>query len=293
MAAIEITDLTTSEVEGTGVFDKLMKSMVAHITVEYDKNRIRGPEYSQVYLSGLQTTMQQSIQFLMERENALLTQKQVELAQKQIEIAEKDLLLKDKELIQSDKAIELADKNIALTQAQIDKLLLEAPLVDAQRRMIEAQILNVPKEGQLLDEKINQATSETALVDQKVINAVTEELVLQGQKCKLDAEYALLVVQKARVINESSLIVQKILTETAQTSGANIDADSVLGRQIALLQRQADGFIRDAEQKSAKIVADLYAVNMGVTETASSDDVALVDDIKSIILKLKNTTGSA
>jgi len=42
MTAITVTDLTTGVVDGTGVFDGLMKATNAHIQVEYQKNRIKG-----------------------------------------------------------------------------------------------------------------------------------------------------------------------------------------------------------------------------------------------------------
>lgn len=61
---LDVRELTTKALDGTGVFDVLMASTSLHIQNEYDKGRIRGPEYSQVYLGGLQATLSASIEYL-------------------------------------------------------------------------------------------------------------------------------------------------------------------------------------------------------------------------------------
>ena len=47
---IALADLTTSLVDGEGVFDVLMRANKAHLEQEFIKGRIKGPEYAQVYL---------------------------------------------------------------------------------------------------------------------------------------------------------------------------------------------------------------------------------------------------
>jgi len=82
MTAITVTDLTTGVVDGTGVFDGLMKATNAHIQVEYQKNRIKGSEYATVYLGAMQSVMSQSLQFLLQQQQVDL---QAQLIEKQIE----------------------------------------------------------------------------------------------------------------------------------------------------------------------------------------------------------------
>ena len=48
-------DLTEATLGGNGVFDVLMRANKAHLESEFQKNRIKGPEYSQVYLGSFET----------------------------------------------------------------------------------------------------------------------------------------------------------------------------------------------------------------------------------------------
>lgn len=80
MAAIVIGDLTDGTVGGTGVFDKLMVAVNVHINGEYTSGRIKGPDYAKVYLGALESTLAQSVAFLMQQQVAdkqadLITQK--------------------------------------------------------------------------------------------------------------------------------------------------------------------------------------------------------------------------
>lgn len=59
-----ITDLTQGTLEGTGVFDALMRANKVHLEAEFQKNRIKGPEYATVYLGSLQAVMQAALTFL-------------------------------------------------------------------------------------------------------------------------------------------------------------------------------------------------------------------------------------
>lgn len=60
-----IKTLTTSEVDGSGVFDRLMKTVKLHLDEEYTSQRITGNEYSNVYLGALTAVLQTSVQFLL------------------------------------------------------------------------------------------------------------------------------------------------------------------------------------------------------------------------------------
>ena len=87
---VDVADLTSGKIGGTGVFDILMTVVSKHIQEEYNKNRITGKEYATVYIGAVNAVLQQAVQFLsigqqVEKLNAeigLLRQKTVtELAQ--------------------------------------------------------------------------------------------------------------------------------------------------------------------------------------------------------------------
>jgi hypothetical protein len=67
---IAITDLTAGTLDGSGDFDKLMVAVKAHLTEEYTKGRIKGPEFSTVYLGALQAVLAQAADFLLRKDIA-------------------------------------------------------------------------------------------------------------------------------------------------------------------------------------------------------------------------------
>jgi len=62
---LAVTDLTTGVVAGTGLFDKLMVSLTAHLQVEYQANRISGAEYTKAYIAVVTAALQTASQFLV------------------------------------------------------------------------------------------------------------------------------------------------------------------------------------------------------------------------------------
>ena len=68
MTPLALSELTTTTLNGTGIFDVLMRANKAHLQAEFDKGRIKGPEYASVYLGSLQAVMQAALSFLAQRQ---------------------------------------------------------------------------------------------------------------------------------------------------------------------------------------------------------------------------------
>lgn len=134
-------DLTTKIVDGTGIFDELMTAANAHLSAQWDMERITGTQYAEVYLGQLTAVLQQAVTFLIEKDktylNNLLINAQIELANKQIELA-------DKELEKADKEIELLDKQIELQE--LNKELI-AQKVKTEKAQISDTVDGVPVTG--------------------------------------------------------------------------------------------------------------------------------------------------
>ena len=101
MVDIQITDVTTGAINGTGVFDKLMASIKVQIQEEYDAGRIKGSDYATVYLGALQSVLSQSMEFVL-RERLVEAQiddvvKGIEIKDMQKQIAYVERVIKDKE----------------------------------------------------------------------------------------------------------------------------------------------------------------------------------------------------
>lgn len=108
MANIPISEVTSGTVTGTGYFDELMTAVTVRLEEQHKLGRIKGADYSTVYLGAMQYAMQQAIlfalqkqkadqeadllgqKFLTEVEQTLLVQKQQALYQKQTDGFDRD-----------------------------------------------------------------------------------------------------------------------------------------------------------------------------------------------------------
>ena len=110
---VQISDVTTTLVDGTGVFDVLMRSIDSHLDKQYISGRIKGSDYATVYLGALQTVLQQSIAFVLAEQKA---EKELDLLDEQILASTNDRAIKS---AQSAKDLALKEKDLALKDEQI------------------------------------------------------------------------------------------------------------------------------------------------------------------------------
>ena len=352
MAAITLAELTTATLEGNGVFDTLMRANKAHLESEFDKGRIKGPEYATVYLGSLQSVMGTALTFMTQRQKidleAQLLAQQILLAQAEVTKANASVLLVQAEVAKANAAVLLTQAQTAQAQAELAlitanagkiaaevglitqqtaKLVLEGekiPLeklqitaqtamvtqqklnaVDdlltaaAQRDKLEAELLNIPKQGVMLDKqalqliqqtenliqegvltegKVAQNAQQTANLAAEGLNIPKQGEVLFAQKCKLEAEFDLTASNTLKSAAEILLLNQKTATEKAQVTAFGVDPVSITGRQMDLYKAQADGFQRDAEQKAAKLLVDTWNVRRTTDEGTVADGTNMLND---------------
>ena len=287
-AIISITnaDLTTGELNGTGVFDILMKSTKAHLDEEFSNGRIKGPEYSQVYLGSMTSVMAQGTQFLLQRDQAsyqaLLLQKQAEMIELQKENlkVEKEKLEHERDRLKVE--IDKAKSEKLLVDAQVLKIKEDTLLTKAQITLVEQQVIteksNVENittgtigktQAKLVTENTNlgktgaKLDEETKIAKQNVINAVKQGSVLDNTSGK--------------ILEEQRLIDQKRVSERAQTEAGGAQDNSVIGKQIALYEAQRVGFKRNQEAKAAKIALDAFAIQANAEDL---DPAAIPSSLK-------------
>ena len=231
-----ITDLTLKTLDGTGVLDQMLATMRVHLAEQFDKERIQGTEYAEVYLGAFQSTLAAAIQFLLARRKLGLDLKLQE-AQISLTTAQEDQIRAEMQKIPHEiqalqKQLELADKQIA----QADK----------QLELTEAQIQVQLKQLDLMAEQLEQAKAQTAYYEQRTI------------------------------------------TEKAQTSAGVAATGSVIGTQIALMNKQADGYDRNAEQQAAQILANTWNVRRQTDEDTQANTTNKLDDasVGKVISKL-------
>lgn len=204
-----ITDLTQGTLEGTGVFDALMRANKVHLEAEFQKNRIKGPEYATVYLGSLQAVMQAALTFL---------------SQSQKVTAE----------------IALLEAQTALVAQQTLNAVKEGDVLDAQRCKLQAEFdltvsttLKSAQEITLLTQKVATERAQTTGLGVDADSVVGRQKALyQAQTTGFtrDAE------QKAADLLVRSWSVQRTTDETGTTANAtNMLNDATVGRVMTKL----------------------------------------------------------
>lgn len=239
--------LTTGEVEGSGVFDELMRTVKSHVRNEMQDGKINGEAYAQVYLGAIQSAMQTALQFTL-----------------QSEVVNKQLAILEEQLLTAQKNNELLDSQIA----QVD-------LANATAQFNLDYIL--PKQGVQLDNQNNLITKQTAVAEQQALQItaqidltgkqedLVDEQILAAEAQHTDITTGILGAQLDKLKKEASILAQKVLTERAQTEGtAWTDSNpsgigGLVGTEMLLKEKQRESFLRDAEQKAAKMYVDVFA----------------------------------
>jgi hypothetical protein len=124
MTDIAVTDLTNSTTadDGSGIFDVLINAVELHIVAQYEEGRITGEDYASVYLGAMQSTLAESVKFLLAEQSAGL---------------EADLL---NEKVKSEVKNNQTD---GVIDNQVAKLVSEKALLDQKTLTEEAQIEDI------------------------------------------------------------------------------------------------------------------------------------------------------
>lgn len=231
-----ITDLTLKTLDGTGVLDQMLATMRVHLGEQFDKERIQGTEYAEVYLGAFQSTLAAAIQFLLARRKLGLD-------------------------------LKLQEAQISLTTAQEDQ-------IRAEMQKIPYEIQALQKQLELADKQIAQADKQLELTEAQI----------QVQLKQLD----LMAEQLEQAKAQTAYYEQRTITEKAQTTAGVAATGSVIGTQIALMNKQADGYDRNAEQQAAQILANTWNVRRQTDEDTQANTTNKLDDasVGAVISKL-------
>lgn len=177
---------------------------------------------------------------------------------------------------------EYASLYAATLQSSIDRALTF--LLERDKNLLEREILE--KQRDTLEIGKVTAAHQRDLAAAQILN-------MQAATCKLQAEFDVLVKTLDKMSTEILLLNQKKVTETAQTNGAGITADSVIGKQTLLYGNQASAFLRDAEQKAAGIMTDVWNVSRTTDEATVRDATNKLADanIGAVVTKLMDGVG--
>lgn len=140
MSEIKVSDLTTVELDGQGVYDKMMRVYSIQLLHEHSSGRIQGPDYAKALISAQQSAMAQAVQFLLGAEVAA---KQADLISKQIEKIEREFPLIQLQIDRAASEAELMAQKLVTEKAQTQDIVNGVSItgvIGKQKTLYQAQI---------------------------------------------------------------------------------------------------------------------------------------------------------
>lgn len=219
MTDIVISDLTEAKLAGAGVFDVLMRATKAHLDEEFNKNRIKGAEYSTVYLGSLESVMRTALDFLMQKQKVTLEAQLLELQ------------------------VTLAGVEVEKAHAQRDLLVQQALNAVEEGKVLAQQVCKLKAEYDVLLLQKDRQNAETALLTQKL---ATEKAQTTGIGVDADSilgrQKALYLAQTNGFTRDAEQKVAKLMADTWNVrrttdegtiaDGTNMLNDATVGRAI-------------------------------------------------------------
>lgn len=219
MTDIVISDLTEAKLAGAGVFDVLMRATKAHLDEEFNKNRIKGTEYSTVYLGSLESVMRTALDFLMQKQKVALEAQLLELQ------------------------VTLAGVEVEKAHAQRDLLVQQALNAVEEGKVLAQQVCKLKAEYDVLLLQKDRQNAETALLTQKL---ATEKAQTTGIGVDADSilgrQKALYLAQTNGFTRDAEQKVAKLMADTWNVrrttdegtiaDGTNMLNDATVGRAI-------------------------------------------------------------
>ena len=268
MPTIAITEITEGKLTGTGVFDKLMAAVTAHLNDQYSKGRITGAEFASVYLGAVQSAMQQSVSFVLGEQQAELALTQLNdsliTSAKQREEINSRIVLVDTQIQEQLDGTTRANTQLSDTLATSLKQRVQ---MDSQIDLIHVQMAEgvdgTTRANVQLNDGLDTATKQREQITSAVALSDAQKLeqVAATTRQGLESTQAILVqaAQVLKLSSEKGVLDKKALTEVEQTT--------LVTKQQELYTAQKNGFARDAEQKAAKLVSELWQISKGTAPT--------------------------
>jgi len=318
MPEVTIKELTTGDKDGEGLFEKLMSSVEAHLNNQWDKQRLKGTDYANVYLGSMQTVMSTAAQFIL---GADVADKQAHLIEQQTltEVENTKLTTANTLNVDQQRLLTVEELNRVVAQTALigQQLLTEVEntllvtantaKANAEKTLIDKKALTEIENALLVIAQVAKSNAEKILIDNKAATelkvalqivqdtarSAAETLKVGKEENLLDKKILTEVEAALKIIGEAALLAQKKETEFAQTADTISDGltpvAGTVGAQKALYDKQAAGFDRDAEQKLLKIMMDNWAVRKSVDGSAINPSTKMGDaTIDAIITDAQN-----
>lgn len=192
---LTLDELTAGSLSGSGVFDKLMASADLHIEREFKSGRLTGDQYAEVYTTIMATVLNQSTQFLLNRDQSKWASIAAQMKARVAEISATEALVNlEKSKVETQGAI-FAMKNSGATYA-----------------LTKMQVANEDAKHCLI---VSQTASENykvtyILPTERAIQEYTRSTVLPGQVAVTNINATRILPAEAAIKEYQNTVLQPI-----------------------------------------------------------------------------------
>lgn len=304
---IDLGQLTDGKVCGTGMFDRLMVSVDAHLANQFQKNRITGDAYARTYTELIQSTMANAVQFLLTKDQSYWTgiaaQQSAYMANAQLARATIEAKTAVAQLAMVMAQMKNERATFALTKAKVATE--EAAYCTAQLNLTDvmpAQINNITLEGQLVKANTDIAVyNHTEILPAQKTQLTAQTAGVTAQTTHLTTKEGPKVTQETTNLTTTNLMLQeqiKLIKEQTESQRANtldtrLDGATVsgtIGKQKLLQQQQIDSYKRDQEYKYLKILTDAWVTQKTMDEALTPPTSFTNASIDTVMSKYRTNT---
>jgi hypothetical protein len=267
MTDIVLNDLTTAALDGDGVFDVLMRANKAHLESEFTKGRIKGTEYSTVYLGALNAVMSTALQFIMSREKINLESK----------LLEQQVILAEIEVIKANAIVEQTRAQTALLSQQVLNATAELEIIKANALKIPAEILQTEAQTRLINQQntnlvdhLQTEIAQRAQITQETLNLVKQGTLLDQQNTNLMDALQTSIAQRAHITQQTTNLAIEAIGLTEKNAQVRVQTEAITA-QITQTHAQTDQLSKQTENliaTNAQIKAQTAHVNQETTNLA-------------------------
>lgn len=243
-----IDEFTSGAVAGTGVFDKIMSTVNAHIEAQFYKGIIGKSDVASVYIAAIQSVLPQALQFLLVNEKSYWEAKLTQI-QTQNAYLERARL-----------TAEVETAKLTAYRAQADAYASQVNAITAQMTYANSKMqlsLTLQQINTLeIQQAINEANYDDAYV--KTHDVLPSGSTPDGHAAR---DFALKDAALVTAGKQQGLIDAQTNVQRAQTYDTNADLSlvtGVIGVQKELYTQQIDSYQQDGKNKGVKLVADLW-----------------------------------
>ena len=275
---VEIADVTTGIVNGTGAFDQFMKSAAAHLREEYDKNRITGADYTKAWISLMESSMNQAVVFTIQKDDAYWKAIGAQLAAITALI---NMEVQKAQLAALKTQTDTQKANFALTKAKIYTEELQQCQIKFQtEQLMPSQKLQVDAQTVLTGAQtlqVSYTTSDMLPTQKAQVEAQTSQVIyttsnmLPTQKANTEAQTEQVVFTTTNILPENKkLIMEQTETQRASTLDTRTDGATVvkgsIGKQKDLYSQQITTYKRKSETDAAQLWLSAWTVHRTTDE---------------------------